>query len=186
MADDGVGASLHEPSVCGDETERAAQGEERSHTDRQADQLEDQPGGDTPLGMGSDRTEQDTAEGSAEGKEPIAPSPAHRARRTPDQVRSDNPHLLGEEGGTQRAMRLQVDPQGGLREEGGTGGSDEVQRDPDEPVRPRRAVRRQSMPPSPRRRRVDPASRLSDLHDGYQAAHQCPPPRATPRRRVAR
>jgi hypothetical protein len=103
--------------------------------------------------MGPDRTEQDTAKGSAEGKEPIAPPPAHRARRAPDQVRRDHPHLLGEEDYAQRTMLLQVAPQGGLREEGGAGGSDEVQRDPDVPVRPRRPVCPQSTPPAGGRRR---------------------------------
>ncbi len=44
MADDRIGASLHEPSVGGDETEGTAEGEERSHADPQADQLNDQPG----------------------------------------------------------------------------------------------------------------------------------------------
>ena len=96
--------------------------------------------------MGSDRTEQDAAEGSAEGEEPITPAPADRACRTPDQVGRHNPHLLDAEGRAEWAMRLQVDPQRGLSEEGGAGGADEVHRDPDEPVPPRRPVCRQSTP----------------------------------------
>jgi len=81
-----------------------------------------------------------TGEGPAEGQEPVAPAPAHPGRRSPDQVRRHHPHLLEAEGRTNRAVRLQVDPQGGLREEGGPGGSDEVQPDPDDPVRPGRGI----------------------------------------------
>ena len=152
MTDDGVGAFAHESAIRGNKTEGPAEGEEGRHTSGQAHQLKDQAEADPPLRMGSLRSEQDASERSTKSKEPVAPPMAHGARRTPNQVRHNDPHLLCEEGNTQRTMRLQVGLERGLGEDGGAGGADEIHRDPDQPFSPRAIRRHSSVPPGGRAR----------------------------------
>jgi len=54
------------------------------------------------------RTQEDPAEGAAEGEEPVERSLAHHARRTPNQIRDDDPHFFGEEGAPDQRVRVPV------------------------------------------------------------------------------
>jgi hypothetical protein len=132
MADDGVGATSHQPSIGGREAERAAKGEEGHDTDRQAQDLQALPRIESPVRMSSNWPEQHRAERPAESKCPIAPPPAHRACRTADQVGKHNPRLLDEEYSAYRAVRPQVVLQGDLCKKRRAAGSDEIRRDPRE------------------------------------------------------
>ncbi len=90
------------------------------------------------------RPEQDTAERSAERKEPVPHPSADRTGRPSDEIGDDDPHLLGEERRADELVGLEVALQGGLSEERGARGPDEVRRDPESADRS--GERRESLP----------------------------------------
>jgi hypothetical protein len=50
--------------------------------------------------------EQDATECPSKGQQPVVQVPAHGAGRSPNQVRDDDPRLLGEEGRAEKAVSL--------------------------------------------------------------------------------
>src|SRR4051794_36659824 len=108
MADDGVRATGHEPSICGGKAEGAAEREERGDADRQSEQLDPQPDGDTPIRMRTDWPQQHAGERSAEGKQPIARPCGDSACRASDEIRDDNPDLLDQKCCTDESVGARV------------------------------------------------------------------------------
>src|SRR5947199_7038800 len=139
MADDGIGATGHEPSICGGKTEGTAEGQERGDADRQSEQLDPEPDGDTPIRMSTHWPQQHAGEGSAERKHPVARPCRDRPCRASDEVRDHNPNLLYQKRGTDESMRAHVEVQRCLCKVSSTDGSDQVGEYADEPRRMFRA-----------------------------------------------
>jgi hypothetical protein len=108
----------------------------RKHTDRKSDELDNEPSVEPPQWMSTDWSEQHTAERAAEREEPVIHPAADRARRAPNEIGNDHPHLFGKEGCPDQAVRPQDGLQGCLCKERGAGSSNEIRSDPDQPLRP--------------------------------------------------
>src|SRR3954452_17265261 len=99
MADDGVRATGHEPSICGRKAEGTAEGQERGDADCQPEQLDPQPDGDTPIRGSTEGPQQPAGDLSPKGQQPVSRPCGDSACRAPDEVRDDVPYLLDQKCG---------------------------------------------------------------------------------------
>jgi len=110
MANDGIRPTSDQSPVRSREPEGAPESKKRKHTDRKSDELDNEPSVKPPQWMSTDWSEQHTAERATEREEPVIHPAADRARRAPNEIGNDHPHLFGKEGSPNQAVR----PQDGL------------------------------------------------------------------------